>query len=296
MSISIGVILSFMKIEEWLKKNTRLLTKAGIATARLDTLVLLEDLLHTARTQLLAHDDKVLTSEQLKKLDEQISRRAHHEPLAYIRGKSEFYGREFLVTKDTLEPRPETETMVELLKKLRGPRAQGEGLSLVDIGTGSGCIAITAKLEFPDAQVIATDISEQCLKIAKQNAQKLGADIKFLQGDLLKPLSALLSEPWALLCNLPYVPDSHTINESAMFEPKLAIFGGPDGLDLYRRLFSQIKNANNPYDRMKSYRSGARYVLTESLPFQHEKLTKIAEQSGYTLVTTDDFIQVFAKG
>ncbi|MBI5906921.1 peptide chain release factor N(5)-glutamine methyltransferase [Candidatus Saccharibacteria bacterium] len=268
-----------MKVDEWLKRATKTLKNNGIGTARLDALVLLEDTMRHDRGWLLAHPEFELNSSQLKKLDHQIKSRAKHEPLAYIRGKTEFYGREFKVNKDVLEPRPESETMIELLKKLPLPKK----LLIADIGTGSGALAIMAKLEMPDSGVLATDIDLKCLAIAKHNAQKLGADVKFFKGNLLEPVYSLLATPYVLLCNLPYVPDNYQLNSAAMNEPKIAIFGGPDGLDLYRRLFEQID----------SMPAKPKYILTESLPPQHKKLAKVAKKHDYKLAQTTDFIQVF---
>lgn len=231
------------------------------------------------RAYLLAHPEMALPATALKKLNSQVDRRTRHEPLAHIRGKTEFYGREFLINKHVLEPRPESEAMIELLKKLTStPR------HIADVGTGSGCLAITAKLEIPEADVVAIDIDEKCLDVARKNALKHDTNIKFLQGDLLGPLlSTVYSLPPTLLCNLPYVPDSFTINQAAMNEPRHAIFGGPDGLDLYRRLFAQTaKLSQKP-----------KYILTESLPLQHKELSKIAESANYKLQKTEDFIQFF---
>ena len=286
-----------MKVNDWLEAASAELEQAEIGTSRLDCLVLLEDATGKDRSWLLAHPDLELTNEQLSILNKQLKRRTKHEPLAYIRGKTEFFGREFTVSKDTLEPRPETETMITLLKQLMNshflPPLEDSLLtddlnvnwSMVDVGTGSGAIAITTKLELPQFEVIATDISEKCLKIARQNAKKHKVNIKFYQGDLLQPLSALSPQPSALLCNLPYVPDSHTVNEAAMHEPKMAIFGGPDGLDIYRRLFKQIANFSQLPE----------YIFTESLPFQHKKLAGIAQKAGFKLLKIDDFIQVFVS-
>lgn len=243
---------------------------------------MLEDATGKDRSYLLAHEEELLPIEIAKKLQKQIERRANHEPLAYVRGKSEFYGREFMVNKHTLEPRPETETMVELLKQLADGRQPTADSLVVDVGTGSGCIGITVKLELPGMEVVCVDISQECLIVAKQNAEKLGANVKYYQGNLLAPVKDL--EPDVLVCNLPYVPDSHTINQAAMQEPKLAIFGGHDGLDLYRKMFAQIcESANKP-----------RFIFTESLPFQHKKLAKIASKAGYELNGSEDFIQVFS--
>jgi release factor glutamine methyltransferase len=265
-------------ISNWLKRSSDTLLEAGVATARLDCLVLLEDVSGKDRTHLLAHDEQILSIEQIDELNGLINRRALHEPLAYIRNKTEFYGREFAVTADTLEPRPETETMISLVKA-----HSDEVQTLVDVGTGSGAIAITAKLELPDLTVIATEINAAALAVAQQNAQKLAADVTFLPGDLLAPAVKLVREQFAVAANLPYVPDSYTINEAAMQEPKAAIFGGVDGLDLYRRMFDQIE----------AMQFKPSLILTESMPFQHHGLATIARRHGYALEETDDFIQVF---
>ncbi len=272
-----------MNIKKCLNQFEKLLKYEGINTARLDCLVLLEDVTSKDRAWLLAHPEFELTSSQLKMLDAQIKRRAKHEPLAYIRTKSEFYGREFIVNPDTLEPRPETETMVELALKVLEQRAKSKEQTIIDVGTGSGCIAITIKLELSQVKVLATEINEKALQIAKQNAKKLNADIKFYRGDLLEPVSG--SKPFSLLCNLPYVPNDFTINKAAMQEPKIAIYGGKDGLNLYRRMFEQtLALASLP-----------KFIFTESLPFQHDALAKIAKKHGYKLETSDDFIQYFIK-
>lgn len=276
-----------MKIDDWLACATEQLKTAGISTARLDCLVLLEDATGKDRSWLLAHPDHILPGSIADELQEQVERRSKHEPLAYIRGRSEFYGREFLVTPDTLEPRPETETMVALALQVIGDRLRiGENLTLVDIGTGSGCLAITIKLEIPNIEVVAVDISDKCIKVAQENAKKLRTKIEFYTGNLLEPIYNLQPTTYNLvLANLPYVPDGHTINQAAMFEPKHAIFGGSDGLDIYRKLFKQIMSLSHKPE----------YILTESLPFQHKELTQIAKEVNYKLKTSEDFIQVFQR-
>ncbi len=283
---------SLLTTSKWLQAATKQLEEAGIGTARLDCLVLLEDATGKDRSWLLAHPDFIVQGPTLKTLEKQIARRAGHEPLAYIRGKTEFYGREFSVNKDVLEPRPESETIIDLLKqimeggrwKVEGGEKTADASCIIDIGTGCGCLAITAKLELPSLNVLATDISKKCLLIAAKNAKKLRGDVDFFQGNLLKALPpSTFHLPTTILANLPYVPDNYQVSQAAMNEPKLAIFGGPDGLDLYRKLFHQI--ANLPVSRS--------IVLTESLPFQHDELAKIANKAGYTLHKTEDFIQVF---
>lgn len=280
-----------MTIKEFLHTKTKQLEAVGIATARLDCLVLLEEVLHTDRTQLLAHDDQTLTVEQLTLLDQAVDRRAKHEPLAYIRGKSEFYGRVFNVTPATLEPRPETETMVSLLLNWLASNEKltdKKPLRLIDVGTGSGAIAITIKLEKPELEVIGTELNPETLEIAKKNAKLLDADVTFILSNLLTPpddssLVVNSDKSTILLCNLPYVPDSYTINQAAMQEPEMAIFGGVDGLDLYRELFKQVDTL--PAKPVT--------IFTESLPFQHHGLATIARQYGYVQDRKDDFIQLF---
>ncbi|MBI2589296.1 peptide chain release factor N(5)-glutamine methyltransferase [Candidatus Saccharibacteria bacterium] len=282
-----------MTINNFLRETTKKLNGAGIETARLDCLILLEDELSRERAWILAHPEAILQEPSLKRLNKKVARRAKHEPLAYIRGCTDFYGRKFTVNKDVLEPRPESETMIELLKSLC--YKDNPCSKIADVGTGSGCLAITAKLEIPGAEVIATDIDPDCLKVARQNARALGAKVEFIEGDLLQPfLSTNYHLPTTILANLPYVPNHWKINEAAAMEPRIAIFGGKDGLDIYRRLFEQLKDFKGTTLRLKGRTlNGGGFVFTESLPPQHEKLAKIAKHSGYKLQKVQDFIQLF---
>jgi len=266
-----------VRVDSWLKKAANALTKASISSAQLDCLLLLEDLTGRDRAWLLAHPERELAHKDVKTLDALIKRRSNHEPLAYIRGRSEFYGHEFKVTADTLQPRPETETMLEVFENLALPVSA----TVADIGTGSGAIAVSVKLLHPGSTVCATEINQSALLVAKRNAENLGAQVEFYEGNLLEPIKDRRID--VILANLPYVPDGHTINQAAMQEPKIAIFGGPDGLELYRKMFAQIKTLP----------SSPIYVLTESLPFQHEILADIAASHNYKLVRTEDFIQTF---
>lgn len=268
-----------MTVKDFLAVNTKLLADQGIATARLDCLILLEDILNTNRTHILAHTEVELTDSQHHKLEKLIQRRSQHEPLAYLRRKTEFYGREFYIDHRVLEPRPESETMIDMLLSLPNEKS----LTVIDVGTGSGALAITAKLQLPHTSVIGIDVDPQCVAVAAHNAKLLAADITFKVGNLLEPLATGYVAPLVLLCNLPYVPDSFTINPAAMREPRLAIFGGSDGLDIYRQLFAQL--AALPTQPM--------FILTESLPPQHDELASIAAIAHYTLHGTDDFIQLF---
>jgi len=258
---------------KWLPAASRTLRDADIATTRLDCLVLLEDVTGKDRAWLLSHPEYELQRSEIKVLSTKIAQRALHIPLAYIRGKAEFYGREFIVNEHTLVPRPETETMIDVIKSLTLPELP----KMLDVGTGSGCIAITCARELPRAQMSACDIDPECIRVTKLNAESLQTVIHCFLSDLLENANEQYD---VVLANLPYVPESHTINKAAMQEPKHAIFGGSDGLRLYRKLFKQLNK--RPVE----------YVLTESLPPQHKELSHIAMQNGYKLLRTSDFIQL----
>jgi release factor glutamine methyltransferase len=263
---------------QFIQEATKQLKSAGIETARLDTLVLLQDLLNKNSAQLLAEPDTPLTDEQVSELAKTVARREKHEPLAYIRGKAEFYGREFAVSAAVLVPRPETEAMIELFLKL--PKTAQK--TVVDVGTGSGAIAITVACELHEVRVLATDISADALKVARQNCVKHQATVDLHKTNLIKGLQ--LPAEATILANLPYVPENHTINQAAAHEPAVALFAGPDGLDLYKRLFEQLEAAKH-----------TGYLLTEALPAQHHHLASLARSYDYILENMQDFIQVFTK-
>ena len=266
---------SATKVKDWLDSSTKQLKSAGIGTARLDCLVLLEDEINRDRSFLLAHPELELTAKQLNKLSVRLERRMNHEPLAFIRGKTEFYGREFMISADVLEPRPESETMVELLKKL----SLSDKPRIFDVGSGSGAIGITAQLELPNSQVSMYEVDPKAIRVSRSNTKKYNLRIKTVKSDLL---NNAMDSPDVILANLPYVPDNYQINQAALMEPRLAIFGGVDGLDLYHKLFQQI--AGKQWQPI---------ILTESLPFQHGELEIVASQHGYRQHLEDDFIQVF---
>ncbi len=265
-----------MRLKSLLAHGQKKLEAAGISSARLDVLILLEDMLHRDRSWILAHPEHELNNLQVRRLLRKAERRAGHVPLAYIRGHTEFYGRHFKVNRHVLEPRPESETMIELLLKLKLPPKP----SIADIGTGNGAIGITAALEITGSRVDLYEISSGALAVAKHNVHLHELRLHARKMNLLsRPL-----RPYdALLCNLPYVPDHWQINQAALAEPKIAIFGGPDGLDLYRKLFKQLQR----------FTWKPRYVLTEALPPQHEQLAAIAAAHGFALQSSQDFIQIF---
>lgn len=275
-----------MSVESWLAIAIKKLESTSVPTARLDAEVLVADILHQDRTWIHAHQEHILHRSDLRILDKQIERRMKHEPLAYIRGRQEFYGRDFVVSPDTLTPRPETETLVDLALEIIKSKKKTENINIVDVGTGSGCIIISVALESQIANCQGLDISEPALKIAKENASKLGAEVDFKRFNLLS--NTLSFKPSAfnlILANLPYVPNDFEINLAASHEPGFAIFGGKDGLDYYRQLFIQLSRVQKEEF----------VVITESLPPHHAVLKKIANDFGFNLVRSQDFIQVFSN-
>lgn len=215
-------------------------------TAELDAQVLLAKIMERPRSWVLAHPEAVLAAEQEAALRSAVRRLERGEPLPYVLGEWEFFGLSFLVTPDVLIPRPETELLVE--HTLTWLRAHPSRRRLLDVGTGSGCIAIALAVNVPDLRVLATDISSAALEVARRNAARLGvADrIEFAECDLLPgceggPLSSVGgSEPFDLLAaNLPYIP-TRLLRKLPIYrrEPTVALDGGRDGLDLVRRLLA----------------------------------------------------------
>ena len=207
----------------------------GAETPRLDAEVLLSYLLGQKRIFLYVHFDQPLTAEELARYREMVKRRAAGEPVAYICGEKEFMGLTFKVTPAVLVPQPDTETLVEAaIERLRGKKSP----RVSDICTGSGAIALALAHYLPETSVAATDISADAVSIAKENAESLGLSerVEFREGDLLAPLSG---EPFdAIVSNPPYIPSVEIagLPREVRAEPIIALDGGADGLDFYRRL------------------------------------------------------------
>lgn len=267
-----------MQIAEWLVVTMKKLGEAGVDSPRRDALVLLEDTIKKDRAWVLAHPEYPLQGLTLQEVDKLVERRVKREPLAYIRGKAWFYGRFFEVDPTVLIPRPESEDIIDLIKELK-PK------TVFDIGTGSGALAITAKLELPSSKVIATDADPDCLQIAMQNASLHSVDITFLEGSLLQPISGKIDDNTVFVANLPYVPDSLVTSPEIRTEPKTALFSGTDGLNHYREFWQQIETLN----------SKPAYIITESLESQHSDCKALASKANYTLSKTLGLIQLFQK-
>jgi release factor glutamine methyltransferase len=197
-----------------------------------------------SRAQLYANVRDDLEPEVLEQFETAIHEHVRGVPIQYIIGAEEFYGHTFIVNESVLIPRPETEELVlGMLQRIKAKFGLGNPLEAVDIGTGSGAIAISLQLENPALHVTATDISAESLLVAKTNADRLGAEIDFFQGDLLKPMIAQQLKFDVVISNPPYIPlaDQAWMSEVVTeHEPHRALFAGEDGLDFYRRFMEEL--------------------------------------------------------
>ncbi len=239
-----------MTLQEWMRKGEALLRGGPHAErARRDAELLLLHAAELDRASLLARWKEKLDIEQAASFVELIERRRVGEPIQYILGKAEFYGLPFRVTPDVLIPRPETEYVVEKAIALAAGMKQPR---IVDVGAGSGAIAVALAYALPDAQITAIDVSEPALAIAKENAARNGVDgrIRFLRGDLLEPIRDEVEERFDfVVSNPPYVPRGDAASlavEVRDYEPALALFAGEDGVEVYRRLIPEAFGVLKP--------------------------------------------------
>ena len=219
-------------VAEALRDATSVLAGAGCDTSRLDAELLLASVLGVCRERLVVDARAELDAETLARFDQLVSRRAAHEPVAYILGRKAFRRIELVVDRRVLIPRPETELLVEVGLTLP------VGASVVDVGTGSGAVALSLKSERPDLAVLGTDVDGGALAVARENGSRLGLEVEFFQSDLLDGVGRRFD---AVLANLPYVAEASSLPpDIALYEPALALFAGPDGLDLIRRLLGMV--------------------------------------------------------
>lgn len=220
-----------------------------------------------------------------------LEQRTNRLPLAYITGTKEFFGRDFTVNPHVLIPRPETETLIELLAGLPAPN----NTRLIDVGTGSGVISITAKLEHPSWTVWATDVDPKALAIAHQNAATLGADVQLAHADLLelksdkyKPTPKQLITPPTfniIAANLPYVATNATVSPETAHEPQHALYAAHDGLALIYKLIAQAPQ----------HLAAHGYLLLEAEPAQHAAIISRAKDHNLELYSQQGFIVVLRQ-
>lgn len=259
-----------MNIDQWLANTTKELTRANIPSARLDAELMLCHMLGVDRSWLIAHGDMSLARAALSHTkgvhpggitvygEKLLLKRLQRQPMAYLLGHKEFYGRDFMVSKDVLIPRPETEALIELAKK------HGLTGAILDVGTGSGAIGITLWHELKDITLTVSDVSEEALDIAAKNAKKLK----------VKPVQLVVSyllEHWqdheditydVIVANLPYVDRTWERSPETKHEPRLALFAQDGGLELIKQLIDQAPRLLKP----------GGYLLLESDPEQQDDI------------------------
>ena len=264
-------------IAQAITEGAQLLQAAGVERERLTAGLLLGHVLDLDRTHLLTTPEQQVEQARYNHYLSLIERRALGEPLQYLTGHQEFYGLDFIVTPDVLIPRPETEFLIERVLKAVA-ELKLESPLIVDVGTGSGCIAVTLAKELPGAQLIATDASSGALAVARTNAERHSNldRIEFLEGDLLTPLAGRQVGGGAdlVVSNPPYVTEDcrETLQREVRdWEPKAALFGGADGLAFYRRLFADGAN----------YLKSTGYLVVEIGYGQLDSITDLARRSSW---------------
>lgn len=270
---------SALTVSDWLAEATRQLVFNNVPSARLDAELLLAHTLRQPRTWLHGHGEDELTPRMVEIANARLDLRLDRVPVAYIIGHKEFYGRRFKVTTATLIPRPESECLIELIN-VALPKNESllneRPLRLVDVGTGSGILGITAKLEHPELDVTIADISRHALTVATDNAKALHADVTPLQSNLLANYPFMAD---IIVANLPYVNPEWERSPETEHEPATALFAEKNGLALIFELLTQTKTKLS---------NGGKLIL-EADPEQHKDISKEATKNGLVLVETDEY-------
>jgi release factor glutamine methyltransferase len=241
-------IWTIQRLLNWI---TEYLTNKKVDSPRLSAELLLSNVLGMKRIELYMHFDTPVEQAKLDSLRGLVKRAGEHEPVGYLVGRTEFYSLELAVCKDCLIPRPETELLVE--RAIEFLRTRTGDQHVLDLCTGCGCIAIAIAKNYPDAKIIATDISDGALSVAAKNVEKhkLEDKITLLSGDLFEPIIRQIDIPAfdLIVSNPPYVsePEFEKLDKNVKdYEPHLALQGGFDGLAVYRRIIDQVNNFLKP--------------------------------------------------
>lgn len=266
-----------MIISEWLKTATKSLKTANIPSARLDAELILANTLRKNRTYLHAHLDEEIDPRRFDIANARLDLRLDRVPIAYILGYKEFYGRKFTVSPSVLIPRPESEDLISLFLELTASEIAEK--VLIDVGTGSGCLGITAKLERSNLSVILSDISKPALNIAEKNANALNADVHIQQQSLL---NGQLKPVDYIFANLPYVNKNWDVSPELQYEPDIALFAEDEGLKLILQLISQAQRCLTP--------EGLLFI--EADPQQHNRIIDEAVKNGFAKERALNYILV----
>ncbi len=274
------------KYSEWIHSAAKKITDAGIPSGRLDAELILAHTLRKNRTFIHAHSDDSLDIRHFEIAEARVRLRLDRTPIAYIIGHKEFYGRLFKVTPATLIPRPESEPIIDLLKEVIRATPQSlldeDPKHLIDVGTGSGCLGITAKLELPELEVTLSDISHHALRVAEANAKTFDSQVTTLQSNLLESYSFT---PDFILANLPYVDRSWERSPETQYEPEIALFAEDAGLHLIYKLIEEAQTRLSPKGSL----------ILEADTRQHPALIKFASRHGFARQKTAGLIVLLQK-
>jgi release factor glutamine methyltransferase len=239
--------MSIVLLKQALFYGINELMVSKIDSARLDAEILLGFVLGISREKMLSNPQYPVSNIQYLRFKKLIAKRKKHHPIAYLTGSKEFYGINFYVNESVLVPRPETELLVEetirYIKNIQYPCLAGRRAisNILELGTGSGCISITLAKYLPKVKIVAVDISEKALSIARKNRSSLELRTTSIQFKRSNLLSNIKAKPDIIVANLPYLTRDELGEPSIKKEPKLALYGGRNGLEIYERLFGQIK-------------------------------------------------------
>ena len=266
-----------MTLLEVLQSTTAYFKKHGIENPRLNAEHLLAHALGRTRMELYLEFERNLGEAELAPLRELVQRRGEGEPLDHLLGTVEFCGHTFLCDKRALVPRPETEQLVEIVESEIGNRQS----KILDVGTGSGVIALTLARKFPEAQIFAVDVSEDALALARENAARLGLSgrVQFRKSDLLENLDERFD---LIVANLPYIAtqDRHTLSREVLHDPEVALFAGVHGDELVRELIEQAAPRLRP---------GGMLALEIGLDQSEALLSALAEKNYRDICSKNDY-------
>lgn len=236
-----------LTIKEILNLSSEHLDRAGVKNAKRQAEELIADSLEMKRLELFMQYERPLQDRELKLCRDALKRRSQGEPLQYIRGKVDFFDCTIHLSSDVLIPRQETEILVDKIVEVISTEENLEGKVLWDVCCGSGCIGIALKKRFPELKVVLSDLSEEALKVARENARINEVNVDFLQGDLLTPFKGEQCDYF--VCNPPYISENEYDKlepEVKSFEPKLALVGGESGLEYYEELAKDLSGYLTP--------------------------------------------------
>ena len=264
-------------IESALSGTELELKNSMIKSARLDSQLILAHVIKKPRSWVLSHSDLVLSTKQIDQVKSLTILRQSNTPIAYLLKRKEFYRRTFLCDKRALVPRPESEQLISDILEILPKKP----LSILDVGCGSGILGITTYLENPRWKITLSDISKDAIQLAKQNIESfnLSTKISIIEANLL-PNNLYFD---VVIANLPYVPTNLVDKLDIAKEPKLALFAGKDGLDVYRDLFKQLGDT----------KTKPTYLFIESLTEQQVELIKTGSSNKYSLLKQTDFTLSF---